>query len=191
MLIDEYLPRYDVVERHSIRVRATQAETYAAIISTNFASGPIVRVLVALRGLPGALLHGLSGIRALMGGRATTMTLASMEGGGFHRLEERVPSELVIGIEGRFWTLSGERCTPSAAVFRSRPPAPGTARAVWDFRVRIIDGEQCELSTETRVLCADKAARRRFLPYWFVVRAGSGLIRGEMLRSIKRTAEHR
>jgi hypothetical protein len=189
MLIDEYLPRYDVVERHAIRVRATQAQTYAAIMATDFAGGMIIRVLFALRMLPGALLHGLSGIRALTQRRATPMTLASMERGGFHLLSERAPDELAIGIEGRFWTLSGDRCTPSADLFRARPPAPGTARAVWDFRVRAIDGEHCELSTETRVLCADKAARRRFLPYWAVVRPGSGLIRHEMLRTIRRTAE--
>lgn len=191
MLIDDYLPRYDVVERHSIRVRATQAQTYAAITATDFASGPIIRVLFALRMLPGALLHGRSGLRALTQRRAGPMTLASMERSGFHRLEERVPSELAIGIEGRFWTLSGDRCTPSAEVFRRRPPEPGTARAVWDFRVRAVDGGQCELSTETRVLCADEATRRRFLPYWLVVRPGSGLIRHEMLRAIRRTAEQR
>ncbi len=112
MLIDEYLPRYDVVQRHSIRVRATQAETYAAITATDFAGGPIIRVLFALRMLPGALLHGRSGLRALVQRRATPMTLASMEGGGFHR-------------------------------------------------------------------------------HWLVVRPGSGLIRHEMLRSIRRTAEQR
>ena len=159
MLIDEFMPRYDVVERHAIRVRASQAQTYAAIGATNFAGG-IIRVLLVLRMLPGALLHGLRGLRELRQRRASPMTLASMERGGFHLLSERAPDELAIGIEGRFWTLSGDRTTPAADVFRTRPPAPGTARGVWDFRVRAIDAAHCELSTETRVLCADEATRR-------------------------------
>jgi hypothetical protein len=191
MLIDDYMPRYDVVERHAIRVRATQARAYAAIGSTDFAAGTLIRVLMGLRKLPGALLQGRSGIRALLLPRAKQLTIASMERGGFHLLSERAPDELAIGVEGRFWTLSGGLCTPSADVFRERPPAPGTARAVWDFRARAIDGEWCEVSTETRVLCADEATRRRFLPYWMMIRPGSGLIRGAMLRAIRRTAERR
>ncbi|MEO8334895.1 MAG: hypothetical protein ABI664_07975 [bacterium] len=191
VLIDDYLPRYDVVERHSIRVRATQPQTYAAIAATDFAGGAIIRVLLVVRMLPSALLHGLRGFRTLTERRATPMTLASMERGGFHVLSERAPTELVIGLEGRFWTLSGDRCTPSAEVFRTRPPQPGTARAVWDFRVRPIEGHGCELSTETRVLCADAATRRRFIPYWTVIRPFSGLIRHAMLRAIRRTAESR
>jgi len=191
MLIDDYMPRYDVVERHAIRVRATPAQTYAAIRTTDFGGGMMIRALFFLRLLPGALWHGRSGIRALMQRRVSSITIASMERGGFHLLAEHAPDELAIGIEGRFWTLSGDRCTPSAELFRTRPPAPGTARGLWDFRVRAIDDEQCELSTETRVLCADSAVRRRFLPYWAVVRPGSGLIRHAMLRAIRRTAERR
>ena len=45
MLIDEFLPRYDVVERHAITVRATPSRTYAAITTTNFADGTIIRLL--------------------------------------------------------------------------------------------------------------------------------------------------
>lgn len=190
MLIDEFMPRYDVVERHSISVRASNAQTYAAIGATDFAGG-IIRVLLVLRMLPGALLHGPRGIRALAQRRASPMTLASMQRSGFHLLAERAPDELALGIEGRFWTLSGDRATPSADVFRTRPPAPGTARGVWDFRVRAIDAGHCQLSTETRVLCADDATRRKFLPYWAVIRLGSGLIRRAMLRAIRRTAERR
>ena len=46
-----------------------------------------------------------------------------------------------------------------------------------------------ELTTETRVLCADAGARRRFLPYWYLIRPASGMIRRVMLREIRRSAE--
>jgi hypothetical protein len=46
-----------------------------------------------------------------------------------------------------------------------------------------------ELSTETRVQCADAATRRRFRVYWAIVGPASGWIRREILRLIRRTAE--
>ncbi|MEP6731992.1 MAG: hypothetical protein ABJE10_15200 [bacterium] len=189
MLIDDYLPRYDVVERHSISVRATQARTYAAICATDFATGWLIQFLFFVRLLPDALMHGREGIRALKSRRASPLTIATLQRGGFRLLAERAPDEMLLGTEGKFWTLSGERGAPTADAFRDGAPEAGTARGVWDFRVRAKDHDHSELTTETRVLCADSAARRRFLPYWTVIRPGSGLIRRVMLRAIKQTAE--
>ena len=190
MLIDEYLPRYDVVERHSITVRATPARTFAAITTTDFADGPVVRLLLWLRKLPQALLRGRDGWRALTSTTSVPLTIGTIERNGFRHLAQRVPEELVIGIEGQFWVLSGGRCTPSAEAFSFVAPAPGMARAIWNFHVQPLGGERCKLTTETRVLCADAAARRPFLLYWALIRPGSGLIRHSMLRAIKRSAEH-
>jgi hypothetical protein len=191
MLIDEYLPRYDVVERHAIRVRATPARTYEAIATTDFASDAVIRVLLLARALPGALLNGRAGLRALADRHKSALTIATIQRGGFRMLAERAPDELLLGVEGRFWTLSGGRATPACDAFREPVPAPGTARGLWNFVVRSLDGQTSELTTETRVLCADAATRRRFLPYWTLIRPGSGLIRRSMLRAIKRTAELR
>jgi len=41
------------------------------------------------------------------------------------------------------------------------------------------------VATETRIRCTDDASRRAFLRYWRVIRPFSGLIRMEMLRSIR------
>jgi hypothetical protein len=191
MLIDEFLPQYDVVERHAIRVRATQARTYEAIATTDFASALMIRVLLGARALPGALLNGRAGLRAFADRRKSALTIAMIQRGGFRLLAERAPDELLLGVEGQFWTLSGGRATPAAEAFRDAVPAPGTARGLWNFVVRSLDAQSSELTTETRVLCADAATRRRFLPYWTLIRPGSGLIRHSMLRAIKKTAELR
>jgi len=66
---------------------------------------------------------------------------------------------------------------------------PGTAKAAMDFRLEPLAGGRTRLSTETRILCADDAARRSFGRYWLAVRAGSGLIRREILARVKRAAE--
>lgn len=67
--------------------------------------------------------------------------------------------------------------------------APGTAKAAWNFAVHPGTGGRSVLTTETRVLCADPATRRRFRTYWAVVGPFSGLIRREMLAAIRDTAE--
>ncbi|MCU1338883.1 MAG: hypothetical protein JWO19_4464 [Bryobacterales bacterium] len=46
-----------------------------------------------------------------------------------------------------------------------------------------------ELRTETRVLCADVATRRRFGAYWTLIKPFSGLIRLEMLAAVRSAAE--
>ena len=186
-LIDTYMPRWDVVERHHTTVRATAERVYAAISEANLGGGALVALLVGLRSLPAALMRGSAGLRELM--NTPPFTLDSIERSGFRVLERKPPEEIVIGIEGQFWQLSGGRCTPDAAAFRTDAPAPGTARGIWNFTVASEPSGRVLLSTETRVLCADAATRRRFLPYWAVIRPGSGLIRRSMLASIKQVAE--
>jgi hypothetical protein len=189
MLIDRYLPRYDVRERHRLRVHASPAATYAALWTADLAAAPVVRALLGLRAVPAALAGGVGGLRALWARGPEPIRLAAFEARGFRVLEEAPPTELVIGLEGQFWRPTGHLRTPTAEVFRTAPPAPGTARGVWNFALAAEPDGGTLLSTETRVECADDAARRRFLPYWYVVRPGSGIIRRAMLRAIREQAE--
>jgi len=187
MIIDELLPRHDVATRHTIEVRATPAAAYAALRHADFSARGVVRVLTALRTLPATLVawrrHGR------MRPHRQVETLAALQTSGFVLLADVPPTELVLGIEGRFWALDGGRCTPPAADFHTTAPRPGTARAVWGFSFTPLDATRTLVTTQTRVLCADAAARRRFLPYWFVIRPASGLIRRAILRQLRDAAE--
>lgn len=66
---------------------------------------------------------------------------------------------------------------------------PGYAKAAWNFSLSEQENGTTRLATETRVLCLDDVSRRRFRLYWAFVGPFSGLIRREMLRSIRSTAE--
>jgi len=192
VLLDELMPRYDVVERHAVVVRAAPAAIYAAIREADLAGGPLVRVLLALRALPAALLLLLrsptAALAELRGRRARGARLADFERAGFRVVAERAPEELVIGVLGRFWTPTGALCDEvTAETFRSGPPA-GQALAGWNFTVDTRPDGSCELRTETRVWCAPDA-RLKFRLYWLVIRPGSGLIRRSMLHAIRRRVE--
>ena len=188
MLIDEFLPSFDVSERHRIAVRAAPAVTYAALREADLAESSLARALLALRAMPGRLSKGMAGIRELRKSGRSSLTLDRFQDRGFRILAENPPREIVIGLEGKFWVPGGAIVTPPADAFKSSAIPPGMARAVWNFSV-VETAQGSELATETRVRCADAATRRRFLPYWALIRIGSGFIRIAMLASIKRKAE--
>ena len=193
MILDELMPRYDVVERHRTRILAPSATVYAAIREANLASAPVTRTLLALRAVPAALLALLRAPRAALAEyrerRARRgMRLADLERAGFRVVAERANDELVLGLLGRFWTPRGDlRADVTRESFRTGPPA-GMALAGWSFSVHPLRDDVTELRTETRVLCAPDV-RRTFRLYWLIVRPGSGLIRHDMLRAIRRRAE--
>jgi len=186
MLIDEYLPQYDVVERHTTVVRASAARVYAALRRADLAATPLVRLLLALRALPAVLRDGGSGVQHRRTCMAAPITLRAFEEQSFVVLAETPPHELLIGLVGAFWTLKGGMRPVDAGTFRASQPH-GTARAAWNFAIEQRADGCCWLATETRVQYADAASRWRFQYYWWVIRPGWGLIQRCMLWAIRRT----
>ena len=183
-LLDELVPVYDVAARYRTQVRADPATVYEALGRADLAASPLIRMLFLLRHLPAWLVRAPQSAR--FGSRSRT--LRDLIGGGFGLVAERPGEELVLGTVGRFWQPAAELRDASAADFAT-PLEPGLARAAWNFRVVDAGAGNTELSTETRVLCADAATRRRFRVYWAIVGLGSGWIRLEILRLIRRAAE--
>jgi hypothetical protein len=187
-LIDEYLPECDAREIHRTQIHAPASRVYSAFRSTNLAASMLVRICLALRALPGALLSPIRGLRRFRIRFGTPMTLRDFEAYGFRVLAENPPHELLIGLMGSFWKLDGGLLPIDAAAFKGSQ-SPGTARVAWNFRVVEQENGMCELATETRVKCADAKSRQYFGLYWAVIRPWSGLIRRYMLRSIREEAE--
>ena len=172
LLIDEFLPRFDVASRHEIVVSAPVEQVYAVARQVDLSGSATIRWLFRLRGLPVPEALRLDGLL-----RA-----------GFVLLGEDPGRELVLGVVGRFWSITGGLQRVHSGGFRGFD-RPGTAKAVWNFRVDPQSGGSSLLSTETRVLCLDDRSRRRFRWYWSLVGPFSGLIRREALRLAKRRAE--
>ena len=171
MLIDDFLPEYDFVETHSIAINANAERVYAAANEVDFSESFIVRCLLRLRGMS-----------------TEGVNLKNLEYSKFKILGETLNKELLIGLAGRFWTSWGDMQKVDASNFREFEK-PGYAKAVWNFS---LDGSSNEtnLTTETRIRCLDDGSRRSFGFYWMLIRPFSGLIRMEMLRTIKRKAEY-
>jgi len=174
MLLERILPEFDVRSRHAIEIDAPAERVARAAYAWRLDSSPIIRLLVRLRGL---------------GKRAGTIRDA-MAGAGFSVIAERENEEMVLGVAGRFWALSESANlvrTPDEESFR-RFDRKGCAKAAMTFRIEALDPARTRLSTETRVLCCDRAARRSFRLYWTLIGPFSGLIRREILRGIAKAA---
>jgi hypothetical protein len=180
LLLDRWLPEFDVSKRHTISIRAPRDRVFEELLRYEFKRSLGTRVLMALRG------YGRRARRARVGRIATLPE--SLARFGFTPLDEDPGRELVFGLVGRFWRPKGDLCTVSVADFGSFQE-PGFAKAAWNLLVEEDGPGVVRLSTETRVLCLGDAARRKFLLYWRLIEPFSGLIRWSLLRGVRREAE--
>jgi hypothetical protein len=171
MLIDDFLPQYDFAEHHGISISAPAESVYAAVHTLDFSGSPVIRGLFRLRGLPAASLKK-SGLLHM----------------GFIPLGETPPHEVLLGLVGQFWTVTGHLLRLDSADFRAFNQ-PGYAKTVWNFAITPQVQGSIRLTTETRVSCPDAASRRRFRLYWLAIGPFSAWIRREMLRLVRKTAE--
>lgn len=170
VIIDEVMPEYDERSAHEIEVVASADEVFGALQEVDLGDDPVIRTLFRLRGLS-----------------PRGATLRRFREAGFTDLGVRPGRELALGIIGRFWTPTGGLRDVDAEDFAGFAE-PGFAKAVWSF-VIVPEGRSCRIETETRVVCTDERARRRFRAYWRVVGPFSGSIRRRMLQLVRTRAE--
>lgn len=182
MLIDKYLPSYDVTERHQVTIRAPIEKVYESVRALDMNGSAVIRALFFLREIPG-YFTSRSRPDARLG-----LTFDGLLQSGFILLGESSPEEILLGLVGRFWTASGCIQRLDAAGFQSFDE-PGYAKAAWNFSLKSEDDGRTRLATETRVLCLDAASRRRFRIYWTFIRPFSGLTRKEVLRAVRKQVE--
>ena len=60
------MPRYNVVERHHMLVRAAPSTVYAALREADLAGGPVTRLLFALRAVPAVTIAMMRSPRAAL-----------------------------------------------------------------------------------------------------------------------------
>jgi hypothetical protein len=174
-LIDEFLPQYDVVSRHSIVIRSNAARVYECLKTADVNVSAVVRTLFAIRGI---------GSRALFKqAERRPITLETLTQNSFVVLAEQPGDEIVLGLIGRPWAPRYEVRQFEPSEFASFAE-PGLAKIACNFKLDdAADGVR--LSTQTRVKCLDRASLRKFRLYWIFTAPFSGLVRTEMLRLIR------
>jgi hypothetical protein len=181
VLIDDFMPTFDVSERHHTLVLAPAERAFAAARRVDLARSKVIKGLLAARAVPGLT-------RRRRRQPLERLTLDDLLAGGFVWLGEEPGREFVLGLVGTFWKPRGGISRVEPAEFPSFEE-PGQAKAAWSFRV-VGDGEERSfVTTETRVRVPDDPSRRRFLLYWAAIGPFSGVIRKQALALIKADAE--
>jgi hypothetical protein len=181
-LLDQFIPEYEVVERHSIAIAAPAADVLAAAKEQDLLELPLVKAIFRAREL--ALGASSADRRQPRGLLARTQSL------GWGVLAERPGREIVVGAVTKPWEQN--------VVFRALPPdefaayrTPGAVKIVWTLRADPVGTGHSIFRMETRAVATDSIARQRFRRYWSFVSAGVAAIRWLSLRPLKREAERR
>jgi hypothetical protein len=182
VLLDCFMPEFDVVERHQVAVAAPAALTLEIARDIDLLGLPAVRAIVKAREL-------------VLGGRPDAThrphgLLAEMLSLGWVVLAEIPGCEIVVGAVTRPWEPD--------VTFRSVPPdnfaafnESGYVKIAWTLRADAASPTQSTFRTETRAIATDSIARARFRRYWSLFSPGIWLIRRMLLNPVKSSAERR
>ena len=181
-LLDRFMPRYHVAERHQIGVAAPREVTFAALMDMDLRDSRTIRAIFKGR----ELLLGANDAREpeVRGLVAVTKAL------GWEVLAELPGREIVMGAVTQPWKAN--------VVFRGLPPdeftsfnEPGYVKIIWTLRADADGPHNSVARTETRVIATDAESRRKFRSYWARFSPGILLIRAISLRLVRKEAERR
>ena len=181
-LLDRFMPAYEAVERHKIRVGAPASVALAVACDLELQRSALIRALFRTR----EIVLGT----ARQDRPAPRTLLAMVKAMGWNVLAEVPGREVVVGTVTQPWAAD--------VVFHAIPAdefaafhEPGWVKIASTLRADPISAHESVARTETRVATTDPAAREKFRRYWAFVSPGIRLIRRIGLRMVKREAERR
>ena len=154
-LLDRYLPTYQFSEMHACLVAAEPAAILDRVAAYRPDSDRFFRLMIGLREWPMRVLGKPDAVRPQFGFDDFTLL-------------GRSESEIVYGLVGRFWRPDyGLETIADDAAFVACD-ATHIAKLALAFQTRRDPDGRTRLVTETRVFCASRAARLKFMPYWLL-----------------------
>ncbi|MGD9528313.1 hypothetical protein [Pseudonocardia sp.] len=192
LLVDRYLPRFDVTLIEHAVADADLARTWEALRRFDLLDvhSPLTDAAMSVRRLPAALA-------AHLGRRPPPEPPPRLTLGGGLALEgwlslgERDGQEIAFGAVGRFWQpdirwYDVSSMTPDGfAAFDE----PGWGRIAASFSLRPYGRHRTLISYEARTATGDPRSRRRFARYWVLVRPFVRSILRATVDTLKRDAE--
>jgi hypothetical protein len=182
LLLDGFIPAYEVVERHHVRVAAPAEATFSAACNMNLQQSSVVRAI-------------FKGRQLILGGEPEGKSVplglvAQAKAWGWGVLAEVPGREIIFGGATQPWLAN--------PVFRALPPdefqafaEPGYVKIAWTLRADRIDETKSVFRTETRVTTTDAVSHAKFRRYWALLSPGIILIRWASLGPLKAEAERR
>ena len=181
-LLDMFMPDYEVIDRHAIRIDAPAEVALSAAAGMDLESRAVIRAIFRtrewiLRSKPDDRLRPRGLIR-------------EMKFLGWGVLAEITGVQIVMGAVTQPWNAN--------PVFRALPPEefasfdePGYVKIIWTLRADPAGKDKSVFRTETRAVATDPESRKKFRRYWSWLSPGIVAIRVAMLPAVKADAEKR
>jgi hypothetical protein len=181
-LLDRFMPMYEIVERHHIRIAAPADVTFDVAGEMDLQASPVVRTVIRAR----EVLLGATPDERLR----PRELLAETQSLGWGVLADVPRREVVVGAVTQPWEAN--------VIFRALPPEqfaafnePGYVKIAWTIRADPVNASESVFRTETRAIATDANARTKFRRYWSFLSPGIIVIRWAMLDPVKKEAERR
>jgi len=166
-LIDTYSPVYQFRELHQ---DAAPGALLDAVNTPGIVDDPWVQWFIRLREAPGRLV-------SLLGYHSQLKDKPTFGLDDFTRLGRLPDREVAFGLVGRFWRFDYGIVSIADTHAFERFGAMGVPKLVLNFSVEVLDAGRTWLRTETRIFCNDRKSLTLFLPYRWLIRPVSGLMR--------------
>ena len=182
--IVEFIPSSKHGNLTALDIDAPPDRVWSALHEIRLADCRLTTALLAVRSIP-VRIRRRGALDAAV--PRQTPAIEAMAGSRFGILHEEAGSELVIGVIGQFWRLSGghDASFEGAKGFLAFDTS-GYVKVAMDFRIEAT-ATGTRLSTETRCVSTDPATARTFGRYWKVIGIGSKAIRIDLLRAVRRS----
>jgi hypothetical protein len=199
LLIDRYLPSFDVTIREHLVIDADLDVTWRALGDLDLlrVHTPLMDAAMRVRGVP-ALVSSALGRSTPPPEVPSALTLAGDDVGlpGWLPLGANAPQELALGAIGRFWKPEIEwydirRLDPPGAAGFAAFDQPTWGRIVASFTLRPYGDHRTLASYEARTATPDPDSARRFGRYWRLVRPFVGHIMRATLEQLRVETERR
>lgn len=199
MLLDDFMPVYDVSDAVATVVDADLPTTWAALMDVDLIDvgrkRPLVAALGALRILPdivSRLLHGEPAPTQPERMRLRDLSTIPRDKGGWVLLGLREQDEIALGLVGKFWRPVIEFARVGSADDFLAFSEPGFAKTIYALSVRPLDPGRTLLSGVMRTSTTDEHARRWFRRYWTLgVGSGAHLLVNGLLDVTREMAEQK
>jgi hypothetical protein len=182
VLIEQFLPGYEVAERREVDVAAPAAFTMAAAREMDLYRSPVVHAIFAIRTIPSRLRGAPP--------REPASLLQETLALGWRILAEVPDREVVVGAVTQPWRAEVKFRGVEPDAFAGFAES-GYAKIVWTLEAQPLGPVTSRFRTETRVSTTDPRSRALFRRYWAALSPGILLIRRESLKLVKADAERR
>lgn len=172
--LTQVLPEATFVERHDRIIDAAPEQIWSALTALSWSDLRVTLPLILIR----------------TGGRARAARVPMLARGPVDEIAAEPPRCWIGARIGKPWQprpefVPGPLTLDEIVAFAE----PGWLKYGMEFQLHPLPDGRTTVTTTTRCVATDEAARRRFARYWGVIRPFSGLVRRDMLHALAVAAE--